>query len=244
MRLFRNWATISCLMACYLLTGCQGGNDGFKTAEEVKKERPNPEKKHHDHGHDHGHDEHHHHAPHHGSLTMLGEHVAQIELVVDAEAGKVEAYILDGEAEKPLTVDQADLELAITLPEATEALTLKLAPADAAKQEAGFVAQDDKLKGVKAFKAIITSLKIKDQAHEKVAVEFDAKKAAEEAHEAHDHGHAHDEKKGDAHKDHDHEHDEKKADEKKTDEKPEEKPAEEKPAEEKPAEEKPATENK
>lgn len=233
MRLFQNWATISCLMACYLLTGCQGGNDGFKTAEEVKKERPNPPKKEHDHdhGHDHGH---HHHAPHHGSLTMLGEHVAQIELVVDAEAGKVEAYILDGEAEKPLTVDQTDLELVVTLPEATEPITLKLTPADAAKQEDGFVAQDDKLKGAKAFKATITSLKIKDQAHEKVAVEFDAKKAEEEAHEAH-----HDEKKPDAHKDHDHDHDEKKADEKKPEEK-----AEEKPAEEKPADEKPATENK
>ncbi|MDB5339660.1 MAG: hypothetical protein JWN70_5279 [Planctomycetaceae bacterium] len=238
MRLFRNWATISCLTACCAVAGCQGGNDGFKTAEEVKKERPDAGKKEHDHDHDHDHG-HHHHAPHHGSLTMLGEHVAQIELVVDAEAGKVEAYILDGEAEKPLVVDQTDLELAITLPEATEPLTLKLTPADAAKQDDGFVAQDDKLKGVKAFKGTLTSLKIKDKAHEKVAVEFDAKKAAAEAEEAHHEGHAHDEKKGDAHKDHDHE------DEKKTDaKKPEDKPADEKPADEKPAEEKPAAENK
>ena len=238
MKLFRNWATISCLAACCAMAGCQGGNDGFKTAEEVKKERPDAGKKDHDHDHDHDHG-HHHHAPHHGSLTMLGEHVAQIELVVDAEAGKVEAYILDGEAEKPLVVDQTDLELAITLPETTEPLTLKLAPADAAKQDDGFVAQDDKLKGVKAFKGTLTSLKIKDQAHEKIAVEFDAKKAAAEAEEAHHEEHAHGEKKGDAHKDHDHD-DEKKGDVKK----PEDKPADEKPADEKPAEDKPAAENK
>jgi hypothetical protein len=211
MGLFRNWATISCLTACCAIAGCQGGNDGFKTAEEVKKERPDAGKKKHDHDHDHGH---HHHAPHHGSLTLLGEHAAQIELVVNAESGKVEVYILDDEAEAPLTIDQADLELVVTLPEATEPLTLKLAPADAAKQQDGFVAQDDKLKGVKALKATVTSLKVKDVVHEKVAVEYDAKKAAAEADEAHDHGHAHDEKKADAHKDHDHD-DEKKAEEKK-----------------------------
>ena len=234
MRLFRNWATISCLTAYCALVGCQGGNDGFKTAEEVKKERPDAGKKEHDHGHDHGH-EHAHHAPHHGSLTMLGEHVAQIELVVDADAGKIEAYVLDGEAEHPLTVDQGDLELVVTLPHATEPLTLKLAPADAEKQQDGFVATSDRLIGAKAFKATLTSLKIKDQTHEKIAVEFDAKKAASEAEAAHHEGHGHDEKKADAHKDHDDHDNEKKADEKKADDTP---------AAEKATEEKPAAENK
>ena len=215
MKLFRNWATLGCITACYILTGCGGGNDGFKTADEVKKVRPAAGQK--DHDHDHGHD---HHAPHHGSLTELGDHVAQIELVLDAEAGKLTVYVLDGEAEKGLAVDQTELELALTLPEAKEPLTLKLAPADAAKPEAGFVVQDDKLKGVKAFKGTLASLKLKDQAHEKIAVEFDTKKAAAEADEAHEHGHAHDEKKADVHKDHEHkdEHkDEKHADEKKAD---------------------------
>lgn len=237
MKLFRNWATISCLSACCALIGCQGGNDGFKTAEEVKKERPDAGKKEHDHDHGHGHDHgHHHHAPHHGSLTMLGDHAAQIELVVDAESGKVDAYVLDGEAEKPLTVDQAELELAITLADAAEPLTLKLTPKDPAAQGDGFSAQDDKLKGVTAFKGTVTTLKIADKTHEKVAVEFDAKKAEAAAHEAHEHGHAHDDKKPDAHHDEDHK-DEKKA---AAETKPEEKAAAEKPADEKPAEEKPA----
>lgn len=237
MRLFRNWATLSCLAAYCVLVGCQGGNDGFKTAAEVKQERPDAGRNEHDHGHDHDHG-HHHHAPHHGSLTMLGEHLAQIELVVDAESGKVEAYILDGDAEQALTVDHADLELVISLPDATEPLTLKLAPADAAKQQDGFVAQDDKLKGVKAFKATLTSLKIKDQTHDKVAVEFDAQKAASEVEEAHHAGHSDKEKKADAHADH-HD-DEKKA----SGDQPAEKAADEKPSDEKPVEEKPAAENK
>lgn len=200
MSLFRNWATFGCLTLCYVLTGCGGGNDAYKTAEEVKKERPNPVKKEHDHGHD-EHD-HHHHAPHHGSLTLVGDHAAQIELTLDAEAGKLELYVLDGEAEKGLEVDQAELELAATLPDNPDVLALKLVPIDPAKKDSGFVVQDDKLKGIKALKATITSLKLKDSPQEKVAVEFDAKKAEEEAHEAHEHGHeAHDDKKADAHKD-------------------------------------------
>ncbi len=223
MKLSRHWAAICLFSGCYALIGCGGGNDGFKTAEELKKERPAVAKD--DHGHDHDHEhEHHHHAPHHGSLSMLGDHVAQIELVVDAEAGKLEAYILDGEAEKSLAVDQTELDLSVTLAGAKEPLALKLAPVDAAKPDEGFVVQNDQLKGVTALTGTLASLKIGEKAHEKVAVAYDAKKAAAEAEEAHEHGHEHEEKKGDDHKDHDHEKDHKT-------EKPADKPAE-KPADE------------
>lgn len=212
MKLFPRWAAICCLSLCYALVGCGDGGGGYKTAEQLKTERPAVPKK------DDHHDEHHHHAPHHGSLTMLGDHVAQIELVVDAEAGKLEAYILDGEAEKALTVDQKELELSVTLPEAKEPLALKLAPIDAAKPEEGFAVQNDGLKGAKALTGTLASLKIGEKTHEKIAVEFDAAKAAKEAEEAHggghgehaaghdDHGHAEHadgDKKPDEHKEHD-----------------------------------------
>lgn len=214
-KLFSRWAPICCVSMCYALVGCGGADNTYKTAEDLKKERPAVVKEEHDHEH-----EHHHHAPHHGSLTMLGDHVAQIELVVDAEAGKLEAYILDGEAEKALAVDQPDLELSVTLPEGKEPLALKLAPVDAAKPDEGFAVQNDQLKGVKALKGTLASLKLGEKTHDKIAVEFDAKKAAEEAEEAHEHGHDHDEKKGDDHKDHEKDHDHEK------DEKPADKPAE------------------
>lgn len=237
MKLFPRWTAIICLSMCYALAGCQGGNDGFKTAEQINKERPaGTGKDEHDHDHDHDHG-HHHHAPHHGSLTMLGDHVAQIELVVDAEAGKLEAYVLDGEAEKALTVDQAELDLSVTLPEVKEPLALKLAAVDAAKPDDGFAVQNDQLKGVKALTGTLASLKIGEKTHEKIAVEYDAAKAAKEADEAHEHGHEHGDKKADDH-DHDHkdkdkDHEAEHKDEKAAD-KPEEKPAE-KPAD-KPAE--------
>lgn len=219
MKLSSRWAAICCVSMCYALTGCQGGNEGFKSADELKKERPavvNKEGA--DHDHDHGH---HHHAPHHGSLTMLGDHVAQIELVVDADAGKLDAYILDGEAEKPLVVDDKDLSLSVKLPEGKEPLELKLAPADAAKPEEGFTVQNDQLKGVKSLEGTIASLKIGDKTHEKIAVSYDSKKAAEEAEEAHKHGHEdHDHDKHGEDKDHDHPKDKDHDGEKKADETP------------------------
>lgn len=212
MTIVRNWTVIGGVAFCLSVVGCEGGKEEFKKASEVKKERANVVKKD-DHDHDHGH---HHHAPHHGSLTMIGDHQAQVELTVDADAGQLTAYILDGEAEKSLTVDQSDLEIVATPEGATEPLTLKLVPADAAKPDEGFVAKDEKLKGVKKLKGTLTSLKLKgkDKAEEKVAVEFDAQKAEAEAEEAHKDGHdehAHDKEHKDDHKhdEKDHKHDEK-----------------------------------
>jgi len=65
----------------------------------------------HDHNHDlsHGHAEsrsdddhqgHAHHAPHGGALAMLGDHAFQLELIPQPSQGKVDLYILDGEAER------------------------------------------------------------------------------------------------------------------------------------------------
>lgn len=207
MKRFPQWTAIGCLSLCYALAGCgDGGGGAYKTAEELKKERPAVVKK--DHGHDHDHDHgHHHHAPHHGSLTMLGNHVAQIELVSDPETGKVQAFILDSEAEKPLTADQPELDITVSFPMAKEPLPLKLKPVDASKPEEGFETQSDTLKGVKAFTGTLASLKLGEKTHEKIAIEFDVDKAAKEAEAAHEHGHddhdhAHGDKHADEHKEH------------------------------------------
>ncbi len=71
-----------------------------------------------DHDHDHDHRHHHHHAekgPHGGALVAIGEDDAHLEIVLDAETGTVTAYVLDGQAEKPLPIKQKNLQLAITL---------------------------------------------------------------------------------------------------------------------------------
>lgn len=122
---------------------------------------------------DHGH--HHHHAekgPHGGALVAIGEDDAHLEIVLDGETGKLTAYALDGEAEKPISIKQAKLQLALTLepagggadkkddlPDSTLLLMLDaVSPADGLATE--FSGQKDELKGVERFDAALTSITI------------------------------------------------------------------------------------
>lgn len=69
----------------------------------------------HDHGHNHSHDHGHHHhtAPHGGTLVVLGDEAAHVELVLDAATGSLTAFVLDGEAEKAIRIAQENLKLHI-----------------------------------------------------------------------------------------------------------------------------------
>ena len=87
--------------------GCEGGNEyqEFK-ADDIKPADPGA----HDHSHDHGE---HHEAPHGGTLVELGDHQYHAEIAWDEKAKTITIYVLDGEAEKAVPIDAAELELAI-----------------------------------------------------------------------------------------------------------------------------------
>lgn len=93
--------------ALALLIGCGGGNEyqEFK-ADDIKPADPGA----HDHSHDHGE---HHEAPHGGTLVELGDHQYHAEIAWDEKAKTITIYVLDGEAEKAVPIDAAELELAI-----------------------------------------------------------------------------------------------------------------------------------
>ena len=59
------------------------------------------------------HQHHEHHAPHGGSLQVLGDEFAHVELVVDPASGRITAYVLDGEAQHPIRVTHDALNLTI-----------------------------------------------------------------------------------------------------------------------------------
>lgn len=163
------------------LTGCpgetpQGGMSG-KSVQSGKTAHGADE---HDHDHDHGH-HHHHHAekgPHGGALVAIGEEAAHLEFVLDAETGKLTAYVLDGEAEKALPVKQANLQLALTLekheagkegqkkddlPESTLVMMLAAVSPAADGTATEFAGQDDKLKGADEFEAALNSITVGDK---------------------------------------------------------------------------------
>lgn len=167
------------------LTGCpqetpQGGMSG-KAVQSGKTAHSADE-------HDHGH-HHHHHAekgPHGGALVAIGEEAAHLEFVLDAETGKLTAYVLDGEAEKALPIKQATLQLALTLeahagakdekkedlPESTLALTLSAVSPAADGTATEFAGQDDKLKGADEFEAALNSITVGDKQFKAVSFKY------------------------------------------------------------------------
>jgi hypothetical protein len=168
------------------LTGCpgetpQGGMSG--KAVQTSKSAHSAD----DHDHDHGH--HHHHAekgPHGGALVAIGEEAAHLEFVLDAETGKLTAYVLDGEAEKPLAIKQANLQLALTLekhegakdekkedlPESTLVLMLAAVSPAADGTATEFAGQDDKLKGADEFEAALNSITVGDKQFKAVSFKY------------------------------------------------------------------------
>ncbi|MCX7717412.1 MAG: hypothetical protein N2111_03280 [Candidatus Sumerlaeaceae bacterium] len=123
-------------------------------------------------GRSHGHS---HAAPHGGTLVSLGGCFAHVEFVVDSTAGRLTAYILDGNAERGVRVAQPELEASLSVEdpkpasESTATLVLKLVaqtsvltgekPGDASE----FAATADALKGARRVSGRLGPLSIKGQ---------------------------------------------------------------------------------
>jgi hypothetical protein len=134
---------------------------------------------HDDDDHDHDHDHHHHHAekgPHGGALVAIGQDDAHVEIVLDADTGALKAYVLDGEAEKPVAIKQESLELVVTLgkkegadddksglPDDVVNVTLAAVSPDDDGKATEYEGQQDELKGTEKFDAVLTAIKIGDK---------------------------------------------------------------------------------
>jgi hypothetical protein len=69
---------------------------------------------------------HEHHPPHHGSLQVLGDDFAHLEMVLDPVQGTLTAYALDGEAEESVRLAQKELRVHVTLSPSHKAVDLAL----------------------------------------------------------------------------------------------------------------------
>ena len=102
-----------------------------------------------------------HQALHGGTLVELGEEFAHVELVLEGTTGKVTAYVLDGEVEKPVRLEQKEIVLkGKTLSVALQAVGSPLTgekPGDTSQ----FEGQSDGLKGAKQFDAMVVHVVIK-----------------------------------------------------------------------------------
>ncbi len=115
------------------------------------------------------HSEHEHAAPHGGALVDLGEgvgHVAHVEFVLDKEIGRLTAYVLDGEAENGIRLEQESIELIVTVPGRQSSPVELAAVANELTGEvvgdtSEFSATVESLIGVESFDAEIVSLYVK-----------------------------------------------------------------------------------
>jgi hypothetical protein len=143
---------------------------------------------------DHGH-HHHHHAekgPHDGALVAIGEDAAHLELVLDAETGKLTAYVLDGEAKAAVGIKQESLTIAFTVAkegdkkdELPEQSTIALTPVNPADDGTAneFAGQSDELKNVKEFDAALTGITVGGKEHK--GINFNYPKGNEHDHHHH-----------------------------------------------------------
>lgn len=129
------------------------------------------------------HNGHEHSAPHGGTLVVLGNEFAHLELVLDQGTGELTAYVLDGEAESPVRLEQEEIEIRIAVPDTggnkpASELPLKLSAVyniltgEKEGDTSEFAAQSDNLKGLKQFGAVITAITVKGREFQEVEFRF------------------------------------------------------------------------
>jgi hypothetical protein len=113
--------------------------------------------------------------PHGGTPVALGDDY-QIEWVLDAPAGRLQAYVLDGEMENFVRITPPSFDLTAQLPGQTQALHFAAMANPATGEQVGstalFEAQADWLKTTKTFDAVLNEINVKGTVFSNVAFNF------------------------------------------------------------------------
>jgi hypothetical protein len=119
-----------------------------------------------------------HKAPRGGTLVTLGDHEAHLELLLDAEAGVLSAFVLDGRAEKAVRVRQPAIEARIEPPEG-EGFDLALAAVarpDSTGETVGdtseFRGASPRLRGLSKFHIAFRRIEVRGTVVEDLEVAF------------------------------------------------------------------------
>lgn len=126
-------------------------------------------------GHQHAHS-HEHHAPHGGTPVVLGDEAFHLEFVRDGTAGKMAAYVLDGELENFVRIPARDFAVVATISGAPQTLTFRAVPNPATGETVGdtslFETHADWLKTTPEFDAVISSITVRGSTFRDVKFNF------------------------------------------------------------------------
>jgi len=121
--------------------------------------------------------------PHGGTPVALGDDY-QIEWVLDATAGKLQAYVLDGEMENFVRITPPSFDVTAKWPGREEVLHFAAIANTATGEKVGstslFEAQADWLKTNKTFDAVIREINVQGTIYTNVAFSFPKGTAADE----------------------------------------------------------------
>jgi len=129
------------------------------TAPAKEAAAPKAESTDHDHDHDHDHedDDHAHSAKYGGTLVEVGDHVGQMEFLLDPATGKLTVYAMDGHAENPVRLAWTEFKFDVVVGDAAPVAVAALPVASPLTGEtvgdsAQFEAMVEALKGAEKFK--------------------------------------------------------------------------------------------
>ncbi|QDU65946.1 hypothetical protein [Engelhardtia mirabilis] len=118
-------------------------------------------------GHDHSSEGggHTHAAPHGGLLVELGDHEANVELLLDAEAGTLTLFALGAHAEQPVRLSAAGIDLTLELPEGPVQFTLAPVAHGVTGETVGdtseFKVQDPRLVGLTGLVGSLPAIEVR-----------------------------------------------------------------------------------
>jgi hypothetical protein len=119
---------------------------------------------------------HEHKPPHGGAPVELGEEEYHVEFVLDAAAGKLQAFVLDGEMENFVRIAAPSLEVTAKIPGKEENVVLLPVANNATGEKVGdtslFEAQADWLKTTPAFDAVLKEITVRTRTYTNVAFNF------------------------------------------------------------------------
>jgi hypothetical protein len=119
---------------------------------------------------------HEHKPPHGGTPVVLGNEEYHVELVQDPQAGRLQAYVFDGELENFVRIAVPSLEIDAKPPGKEEVLTLQAVPNNATGEKVGdtslFEAQAGWLKQTTNFDAVLKEITVRGKTYQNVAFNF------------------------------------------------------------------------
>jgi hypothetical protein len=113
--------------------------------------------------------------PHAGTPVAVGSHGYHLELVRDAEKGRLQAYVLDGHAEKYVDVTEPSFELVATIGAKEERLKLVRTPAAGkplSQASRLFEGTAEWVKTATNFNAVIPTITLQGKTYKDVKVTF------------------------------------------------------------------------